>query len=172
VLSAIVAAPHRKLQNVATCQSWRWPIAPSCRLNSLVQYNVADESCAQHHIHPLCCIGVVMGTQVHPTASNSEHIKGPHAHSIIFVSRDPGISLSCGLDGCRRSFTSLFLFLVGLVEFFFTTNKLVAIVASMVLVVGLFGMIITILACVDRDCPYHTLMSGAWWSQRERLWYT
>ena len=63
---------------------------------------------------------------------------------------------------------SLFLFLVGLVVFFFTINKLVAIVLSMV--VGLFGMIyliITILACVDRDCPYHTPMSGAWWSQRE-----
>jgi hypothetical protein len=36
------------------------------------------------------------------------------------------------------------------------------------MVVGLFGMIyliMTILACVDRDCPYHTPMSGAWWSQ-------
>jgi len=60
---------------------------------------------------------------------------------------------------------SLFLFLVGLVVFFFTINKLVAIVLSMV--VGLFGMIyliMTILACIDRDCPYHTPMSGAWWS--------
>jgi hypothetical protein len=68
----------------------------------------------------------------------------------------------------------LFLFLVGLVVFFFTINKLVAIVLSMVLI-GLFGviyLIITILACVDRDCPYHTPMSGAWWSQRERLGYT
>jgi hypothetical protein len=68
---------------------------------------------------------------------------------------------------------SLFLFLVGLVVFFFTINKLVAIVLSVV--VGLFGMIyliMTILACVDRDCLYHTPMSGAWWSQREQLGYT
>jgi hypothetical protein len=38
------------------------------------------------------------------------------------------------------------------------------------MVVGLFGMIyliITVLACVNRDCPYHTPMSSAWWSQRE-----
>jgi hypothetical protein len=61
---------------------------------------------------------------------------------------------------------SVFLFLVGLVAFFFTINKPVAIVVSMV--VGLVGMVyftITILACVDRDSPYHTAMSGAWWSQ-------
>ncbi|KAI0287483.1 hypothetical protein BC826DRAFT_1044099 [Russula brevipes] len=67
---------------------------------------------------------------------------------------------------------SLFLFLVGLVVFFFPINRLVAIILSMV--VGLFGMIyliITVLACVDRDCPYHTPLSGAWWSQREQLGY-
>jgi hypothetical protein len=61
---------------------------------------------------------------------------------------------------------SLFLFLVGLVVFFFRINKPVAIVVSMV--VGLVGMVyftITILACIDRDSPYHTPMSGAWWSQ-------
>jgi hypothetical protein len=61
---------------------------------------------------------------------------------------------------------SLFLFLVGLVVFFFRINKPVAIVVSMV--VGLVGMVyftITILACVDRDSPYHTPMSGVWWSQ-------
>ncbi|KAI0287480.1 hypothetical protein BC826DRAFT_1108402 [Russula brevipes] len=65
---------------------------------------------------------------------------------------------------------SVFLFLVGLVVFFFTINKLVAIVVSMV--VGLFGMIyftITILACVDRDCPYHTPMSGAWWPNESKV---
>jgi hypothetical protein len=61
---------------------------------------------------------------------------------------------------------SLFLFLVGLVVFYFTINKLIAIVLSMV--VGLFGiiyLIITVLACVNQDCPYHTPMSalsGAW----------
>jgi hypothetical protein len=61
---------------------------------------------------------------------------------------------------------SLFLFLVGLVVFFFTINILVAIVLSMV--VGLFAMIYfttTILACVDRDYPYHTPLSSMWWSQ-------
>jgi hypothetical protein len=61
---------------------------------------------------------------------------------------------------------SVFLFLVGLVVFFFTINKPVAIVVSMV--VGLFGMIyftITILACVDRFSPYRTPMSGTWWPQ-------
>jgi hypothetical protein len=61
---------------------------------------------------------------------------------------------------------SLFLFLVGLVVFFFMINKLVAIVLSVV--VGLFGMIyftITILSCVDRDYPYHTPLSTAWWSR-------
>jgi hypothetical protein len=64
---------------------------------------------------------------------------------------------------------SVFLFLVGLVLFFFTINKPVAIVVSMV--VGLVGMVyftITILACVYRDSPYHTPMSGAWWSQSEQ----
>ncbi|KAI0292515.1 hypothetical protein BC826DRAFT_432931 [Russula brevipes] len=68
---------------------------------------------------------------------------------------------------------SMFLFLVGLVVFFFTINKPVAIVVSVV--VGLFGMIyftITILACIDHDCPYRMPMSGAWWSQREQLGYT
>jgi hypothetical protein len=67
---------------------------------------------------------------------------------------------------------SLFLFLVGLVVFYFTINKLVAIILSMV--VGLFGMIyliMTILACVNRDWPYPTPMSGAW-SRREQLGYT
>ncbi|KAI0296389.1 hypothetical protein BC826DRAFT_891317, partial [Russula brevipes] len=50
---------------------------------------------------------------------------------------------------------SLFLFLVGLVVFYFTINKLVAIVLSMVVgSIGMIYLIITILACISQDCPY------------------
>ncbi|KAI0287472.1 hypothetical protein BC826DRAFT_972162 [Russula brevipes] len=72
----------------------------------------------------------------------------------------------CGFDDCSVPLRLSVLFLVGSVVFFFTINKLVAIVLSMI--VGLVVVVyftITILACVDRDCPYHTPMSGAWWSQ-------
>ncbi|KAI0287474.1 hypothetical protein BC826DRAFT_45935 [Russula brevipes] len=61
---------------------------------------------------------------------------------------------------------SLFLFFIGLVVFFFTINKPVAIVVSMVIgLVGVAYFTITILACVDRFSPYHTPMSGTWWPQ-------
>ena len=50
---------------------------------------------------------------------------------------------------------SVFLFLVGLVIFFFTIHKVVATVVSVA--VGLFGIVylmLTVLACIDRSCPY------------------
>ena len=65
---------------------------------------------------------------------------------------------------------SVFLFLVGLVTFFFTINKIVAAVIS--IVVGLFGAVyfmLSVLSCIDRSCPYRTPLSDAWWSQRERV---
>ena len=71
---------------------------------------------------------------------------------------------------------SVFLFLVGLVIFFFTIHKTVAGVVS--ITVGLFGvlyLILTIVACLDHNFPYRTPLSGAWWSwwsQREQLGYT
>jgi hypothetical protein len=68
---------------------------------------------------------------------------------------------------------SVFLFLAGLVIFFFMINKIVATVVS--IIVGLFGAVyftLTILACIDRSFPYHTPLSDVWWSQRERLGHT
>ena len=61
---------------------------------------------------------------------------------------------------------SVFLFLVGLVIFFFTINKIVATVVS--IAVGLFGVVyftLSILACIDRSCPYRTPLSDVWWSR-------
>ena len=63
---------------------------------------------------------------------------------------------------------SVFLFLVGLVIFFFTINKIVVAVVS--ITVGLFGVVyitLSILACIDHSCPYHTPLSSVWWSRRE-----
>ena len=68
---------------------------------------------------------------------------------------------------------SVFLFLIGLVIFFFTINKIVAIAVS--IAVGLFGVVyftLSILACIDRSCPYRTPLSHVWWSRRERLGHT
>ena len=68
---------------------------------------------------------------------------------------------------------SVFLFLVGLVIFFFTINKIVATVV--LIAVGLFGVVyftLSILACIDRSCPYRTPLSDVWWSRRERLDHT
>ena len=59
---------------------------------------------------------------------------------------------------------SVFLFFAGLVLFFFTIYKAVAIVAS--ICVGLIGfvyVILTILPCLDHRCPYRTPMSSFWW---------
>lgn len=64
---------------------------------------------------------------------------------------------------------SVFLFLVGLVTFFFTIHKTVAIVLS--ISVGLLGLAyitLTILPCVYRDCPYRTPMSAIAW----QIWHT
>lgn len=58
---------------------------------------------------------------------------------------------------------SVFLFLVGLVVFFFMINKIVVIVVS--IAVGIFGIVyltLTIVACIDRDYPYRTPLSGVW----------
>ena len=64
---------------------------------------------------------------------------------------------------------SVFLFLIGLVIFFFMINKVVATVVS--IVVGLFGVVyftLSILACIDRSCPYRTPLSDVWWSRQEK----
>lgn len=64
---------------------------------------------------------------------------------------------------------SVFLFFTGLVVFFFTIFKMVAIV--ILIAVGVFGLAyfaLTILPCLDRSCPYRTPMSSLWWY----LWHT
>lgn len=63
---------------------------------------------------------------------------------------------------------SMFLFLVGLVIFFFTVYKTIAIVLSTF--VGLIGMAyftLSILPCVYRNCPYSTPVSSILWC----LWH-
>ena len=64
---------------------------------------------------------------------------------------------------------SVFLFFIGLVVFFFTIFKTVAIV--ILIAVGVFGLAyftLTILPCLDHSCPYRTPMSSLWW----HLWHT
>jgi len=64
---------------------------------------------------------------------------------------------------------SVLLFLAGLVIFFFTVYKTVAIFVS--ITVGLFVVVylaLAILACVDRNFPYRTPLSSMWWFMRER----
>ena len=64
---------------------------------------------------------------------------------------------------------SVFLFFIGLVVFFFTIFKAVAIVV--LISVGVFGLAycaLTILPCLDHSCPYRTPMSSLWW----HLWHT
>jgi hypothetical protein len=64
---------------------------------------------------------------------------------------------------------SVLFFFIGLVIFFFTIFKAVAIVVS--IFVGLFGFVylmMTILPCLDYRCPYVTPMSGIWWY----FWHT
>jgi hypothetical protein len=59
---------------------------------------------------------------------------------------------------------SVLFFFTGLVIFFFTIFKAVAIVVA--IFVGLFGfvyLLMTILPCLDYRCPYVTPMSGIWW---------
>ncbi|KAF8493452.1 hypothetical protein F5888DRAFT_827731 [Russula emetica] len=64
---------------------------------------------------------------------------------------------------------SVFLFFIGLVVFFFTIFKMVAVV--ILISVGVFGLAyfaLTILPCLDHSCPYRTPMSSLWWY----LWHT
>ena len=64
---------------------------------------------------------------------------------------------------------SVFLFYIGLVVFFFTVYKTVAI--AILISVGIFGLAyltLTILPCIDHSCPYCTPMSRLWWY----LWHT
>jgi Family of unknown function (DUF6535) len=64
---------------------------------------------------------------------------------------------------------SVFLFYIGLVVFFFTVYKTVAI--AILISVGIFGLAyltLIILPCVDHSCPYRTPMSRLWWY----LWHT
>ena len=64
---------------------------------------------------------------------------------------------------------SVFLFYIGLVVFFFTIYKTVAI--AILISVGIFGLAyltLIILPCVDHSCPYRTPMSRLWWY----LWHT
>ena len=61
---------------------------------------------------------------------------------------------------------SLFLFLTGLVIFFLVIHKTVTIAVS--IAVGLFVTLYltsTMFACVDRNFPYRTLLSGVRWSR-------
>jgi hypothetical protein len=89
--------------------------------------------------------------------------------SFLFVG-----SLTCGLDRAVAMTVmllhlSVFLFLVGLVIFLFTIHQIVATVVSVA--VGLFGVVyltLTVLACIDRSCPYRTPLSDVWWSHRGR----
>ncbi len=64
---------------------------------------------------------------------------------------------------------SVFLFFIGLVVFFFTVFKTVAIVV--LISVGFFGLAyfaLSILPCLDHSCPYRTPVSSLWWY----LWHT
>jgi hypothetical protein len=64
---------------------------------------------------------------------------------------------------------SVFLFFIGLVIFFFTIFKTVAVV--ILISVGFFGLAyfaLTIRHCFDHSCPYRTPMSSLWWY----LWHT
>jgi len=64
---------------------------------------------------------------------------------------------------------SVFLFFSGLVIFFFTVYKTIAIVVSIAL--GIFGLVylmLTILPCIDHRCPYRTPFSAVCWY----LWHT
>ncbi|KAI0266156.1 hypothetical protein BC834DRAFT_969661 [Gloeopeniophorella convolvens] len=64
---------------------------------------------------------------------------------------------------------SVFLFFVGLVIFFFTIFKTVAIILS--IFVGLFAVVylgLTILPCIKHDSPYRTPVSSTWWY----MWHT
>jgi len=59
---------------------------------------------------------------------------------------------------------SVFLFFAGLVIHFFSINKAVAIVISVS--VGIFVaayFVLTILPCIEHNCPYRTPMSNIWW---------
>ncbi|KAI0303275.1 hypothetical protein BC826DRAFT_340201 [Russula brevipes] len=59
---------------------------------------------------------------------------------------------------------SVFLFFAGLIIFFFTIQKTVAIIVS--ISVGFFALAyfaLTILPCIDHKCPYRTPMSNVWW---------
>ncbi|KAF8269478.1 hypothetical protein EI94DRAFT_1725110 [Lactarius quietus] len=59
---------------------------------------------------------------------------------------------------------SVFLFFAGLVIFFFTIFKAVAIVVSICVgFIGFVYIILTILPCLDHRCPYRTPMSSVWW---------
>ena len=96
-----------------------------------------------------------------------------HSRSILFLG-----TLTYDMDHAVAATVmllhfSVFLFLVGLVTFFFTINKIVAVVVS--IAVGIFGVVyftLSIIACIDHSCPYRTPLSDVWWSQREWLGHT
>lgn len=67
---------------------------------------------------------------------------------------------------------AVFLFLTGLVVFFFTIYATVGIVVS--ILVGLVGTVyltLTVLTYFDHDTPYRTPLSRVWWSRQEELGY-
>jgi hypothetical protein len=98
-----------------------------------------------------------------------DHMHRLHSRSILFLG-----TLTYDMDHAVATTVmllhfSVFLFLVGLVIFFFTINKIVATVVS--IAVGLFGVVyftLSILACIDRSCPYRTPLSDVWWLRQER----
>ena len=98
-----------------------------------------------------------------------DHVHKLHSRSILFLG-----TLTYDMDHAVATTVmllhfSVFLFLVGLVIFFFTINKVVATVV--LIAVGLFGVVyltLSTLACIDRSCPYRTPLSDVWWSRQER----
>lgn len=109
-----------------------------------------------------------MDAQIHPATPSSEGAEGPCAQPLVLflgtLTYDMNRAVATTI---MLLHLSVFLFLVGLVIFFFTIHKIVAIVVS--ISVGLFEVVylmLTLIACIDHSCPYHTPLSDVWWSQR------
>ena len=100
------------------------------------------------------------------------HIQPPRILSSLRDS--PRIrSMNCGIAmAVMFLHPSVLLFLVGLVMFFFTINRIVGIVTS--ITVGIFGgvyLVLMVSACLDRNCPYDSPFSHMW-SRRKKPGHT
>ncbi|KAI0000155.1 hypothetical protein BJV74DRAFT_794429 [Russula compacta] len=95
-------------------------------------------------------------------AQDSNRLRDPaHTYSSLFPSIQRYFMHRAVTMTVTILHLSVFLFLVGLVVFFFTINKIVAI--FVLAVVGLFGVVyltLTIHACIDRNFLYRTPLSG------------